>query len=186
VDPALRAELDALPDPHAELARVDPQLAARLHPNDRLRIVRGLEVHRQTGQRLSALQDAHAAAPDRLQAEAVWLDHPDTAAHDLRIAERVRAMLEHGYVDEVRGLLDRGLSRAHKPMQSLGYRHLCDHLLDGLDLDEAARRTVRDTRRFARKQRTWRRALGFRAATPGDVDRAATRAFDPRSADRDT
>ncbi|MBW1881798.1 MAG: tRNA (adenosine(37)-N6)-dimethylallyltransferase MiaA, partial [Deltaproteobacteria bacterium] len=49
VDPDLRAEIETLEDPHAELARVDPALAARLHPNDRVRVVRGLEVHRATG-----------------------------------------------------------------------------------------------------------------------------------------
>ena len=48
-------------------------------------------------------------------------------------------------------------------MQSLGYRHLCAHVEQGLDLDEAVRLTQRDTRRFARKQRTWRRALGLEA-----------------------
>lgn len=177
VDPALRAELEALPDPHAALAAVDPALAARLHPSDRVRVIRGLEVHRQTGLRLSALQEAHAAGPDRREAVGLWLDRDDL---DERIDARVGAMVERGYVDEVRALLDRGYARTLKPMQSLGYRHLCDHLLDGLPLDEALRRTRRDTRRFARKQRTWMRQLGFPRLAPPDLDevlRAAGRAF---------
>lgn len=177
-DPELRRELDALADPHAELARVDPALAARLHPNDRVRIVRGLEVFRLTGRRLSALHDAHAAAPTPLDADGVWLDHPDVAAHDARIAARTDRMIADGYVDEVRGLLAAGYPRTLKPMSSLGYRHLCDHLLDGLALDEAVRRTVRDTRRFARKQRTWRNTLRLPAANDVDQVRAAAdRAF---------
>ena len=173
VDPALRAELEALPDLHRALSEVDPALAARLHPNDRVRLVRGLEVFRATGQRLSELQDRHAREPDRVPAVGVWLDRDDL---DERIDRRVGAMLAGGYVDEVRRLLDRGYARTLKPMQSLGYRHLCDHVLDGLALDEARRRTIRDTRRFARKQRTWMRTLGF--PRRDDVLAAASEAFD--------
>ncbi len=177
VDPALRAELEALPEPHQALAAVDPALAERLHPHDRVRIVRGLEVFRQTGRRLSALQDEHARAPHRVAHVALWLDRDDLAE---RIDARVHAMIARGYVDEVRGLLDRGYARTLKPLQSLGYRHLCDHVLDGLDLDEAARRTQRDTRRLARKQRTWMRGLGFPEVRADDVSAivaAARRAF---------
>jgi tRNA dimethylallyltransferase len=161
VDPALRAELEALTDPHPALAAVDPALAARLHPNDHLRIVRGLEVFRQTGLRLSELHAAHGARTPRFPFVAVHLDRDDLFP---RIEARVDRMMAAGYLDEVRGLLERGYARTLKPMTSLGYRHLADHLLDGLPLDEAVRRTVRDTRQFARKQRTWLRSLGWPAA----------------------
>ena len=180
IDPALRAELEAITDLHPVLAAVDPVLAARLHPNDRVRIIRGIEVHRQTGQRLSALQATHAKAPDRLAVTAVWLDRDDL---DARIDARVLEMVQDGYVSEVQTLLDRGYGPDLKPMQSLGYRHLCAHVLTGLDLDEAVRRTQRDTRRFARKQRTWQRSLGWERATepPTEAARlAATIAFDRR------
>lgn len=64
-------------------------------------------------------------------------------------------------------------------MQSLGYRHLCDHLLDALPLAEAARRTARDTRRFARKQRNWMRVLGFpRVTDDGQLEAALAAAAD--------
>lgn len=158
VDPALRAELEALADPHTALAAVDPALAARLHPNDRLRVVRGLEVHRQTGRRLSELQAEHAAAPDRVELLGIALDRPDL---DARIDARARAMFDAGYVEEVERLLARGVPRDAKPMRSLGYRHVADHVVDGLPLDEALARTQRDTRRFARKQRTWLNTLRF-------------------------
>ncbi len=158
VDAALRAELELLADPHAELARVDPALAARLHPRDRVRVVRGLEVYRQTGQRLSALQLAHAVAPDRVPARGLWLDRADLRA---RIDRRLGQMMEAGYLEEVRGLLAAGVPRAARPMQSLGYRHLADHLVDGVGLDEALRKTSRDTWQLARKQRNWMRSLGF-------------------------
>lgn len=176
VDPALRAELEALPDLHRRLEAVDPVLAARLHPNDRVRLVRGLEVHHATGRPLSALQEEHARAPDRVRAVGLWLDRTDL---DDRIDRRVERMIEDGYADEVRRLLDAGYHRGLKPMQSLGYRHLCDHLLDALPLAEAARRTARDTRRFARKQRNWMRVLGFpRVTDDGQLEAALAAAAD--------
>jgi tRNA dimethylallyltransferase len=178
VDPDLRARLSELDDPYEALAAVDPALARRLDPNDRVRIVRGLEVHAQTGRPLSDLQRDHAAAPDRVEAVERWLDRPDL---DTRIDARVVEMRERGLAAEVRALLDQGFGRDLKPMRSLGYRHLCDHWLDGLDLDEGLRRTARDTRRLARKQRTWMRGLGFSppdASDPVDVAlRAAEAAF---------
>jgi tRNA dimethylallyltransferase len=181
VDRALRTELEALADPHGELARVDPALAARLHPHDTKRIVRGLEVFRASGRRLSELQDAHGQEPDRVPTVGLWLDVPDL---DERLDARVLSMIDRGYVAEVEGLLARGYARTLKPMQSLGYRHLCDHLLDALPLDEAIRRTQRDTRRFARKQRTWMRGLGYRPTTSVDeVLRAANEVLDTSTAE---
>lgn len=169
VDPALRAELALLADPHAALHQVDPELAARLHPNDLVRVVRGLEVFRQTGQRLSALQAEHAAAPDRVELVGLCLDRPDL---DRRIDARCVDMFAQGYVEEVRGLLERGFDRTLKPMRSLGYRHVCDVVLDGLSLDEALLRTQRDTRRFARKQRTWMNTLQFPVVWAEHLDAA--------------
>jgi len=150
VDASLRERLESLEEPHAELVRVDPVLAERLHPNDRVRIVRGLEVFYLTGERLSDLHAAHATEV-RHSARVLWLDRPDLRE---RIDARVDAMMAAGYLDEVRGLLEAGVDRALKPMQSLGYRHLADHLLGEIALDEAIWRTKRDTWRFARKQRT--------------------------------
>ncbi len=182
VDPTLRAELEADPDLHARLVEADPVLASRLHPNDRVRLVRGMEVWLQAGERLSDLQSAHAAAPDRLDAVGLFLDRDDL---DDRIDRRVHAMMDAGYVDEVRGLLDAGYRRDLKPMLSLGYRHLAAHLLDGLDLAEAVRRTQRDTRRFARKQRTWHNTLGHPVVRQDSVAAAraaASDAFGPPTA----
>lgn len=163
VDPDLRQHLEGMPDAWARLREVDPVLAARLHPNDRIRVIRGLEVWHQTGRRLSELQAEHAAQPDRHTSVGLWLDRDDL---DERIDARVLQMMDAGYLEEVQGLLESGVTRELKPMRSLGYRHLCDHLLDGLPLDEAIRRTQRDTRHFARKQRNWMRQLGFERVLP--------------------
>jgi tRNA dimethylallyltransferase len=149
---------------------VDPVLAARLHPNDHVRIVRGLEVFHLMGVPLSSLHAAAAPAPRAL--EVVWVDHE---ALDTRIDARVHAMLDAGYLSEVRGLLDRGVPPTCKSMQSLGYRALAAHLAGACSLEEAVAATQQATRRFARKQRTHLRALGFQPG--GDVDEAAARAF---------
>jgi len=116
-----------------------------------VRIVRGLEVHALTGTPLSAL---HAGDEPRVRVphRALWLDRDDLRA---RIDLRVERMMARGYLAEVAGLLGAGWDRRLKPLQSLGYRHLADHLLDGLPLDEAVWRTRRDTWRFAKKQRGW-------------------------------
>jgi len=173
VDPALRSEVEAIEDLHGELARVDPDLAERLHPNDRVRLVRGVEVFRAGGRRLSELQRAHSEAPDRVEAVGLWLDREGL---DDRIDARVEQMMALGYVEEVRGVLDAGFDRGLKPLQSLGYRHLCAHLLDGLALEEAVRCTKRDTRRFARKQRTWQNTLRFEPVGAAEVDEVLRRA----------
>ncbi|MCP4804910.1 MAG: tRNA (adenosine(37)-N6)-dimethylallyltransferase MiaA [Proteobacteria bacterium] len=177
-DPALRAELERIDDPHTLLQQVDPILAQRLHPNDRVRVIRGLEVHRQTGRRLSDLHAEHDKASPRHEAVRLVLDREDTKE---RIDQRVLQMMEAGYLDEVRGLLAAGVTSDLKPMRSLGYRWLAEHLEVDLPLDEAVRRTQRDTRTLARKQRTMIRSIGgFEAVAGGDVDavlRAAERAF---------
>lgn len=164
VDPLLRQRLEALEEPHQRLAEVDPALAKRLHPNDRVRVVRGLEVFEATGRRLSELQAAHAAEPDRVHAVGLWLDRPDLRE---RLDRRLTVMVEHGYLEEVQALLDAGYSRELKPMLSLGYRHLSDHLHGDIPLTAALARTSRDTWNFARKQRNWMRQLAFPQISEG-------------------
>lgn len=171
-DATLRARFEALDDPHTALAAVDPVLAARLHPHDRVRVVRGLEVHALTGKPLSAM---HAEDPrTRRPAEVVWID---AEGLNERIDRRVVAMMNAGYLDEVDALLAAGWSRSLKPMMSLGYRHLAAHRLDGLGLEEAVRLIQRDTRHFAKKQRGFLRSLDL--APGGDPWAAALRAFGP-------
>lgn len=170
VDPALRAALEAEPEPHRRLAEVDPELAARLHPNDRVRVVRGLEVYALTGRPLSALHREHTKA--RRPSEVVWVD---VEGLEERLDRRVDAMMAAGYLEEVRGLLDAGWAPTLKPMLSLGYKHLASHLLQGVPLDEAVEATKRATRQLARKQRMWLRGQGLHPAE--DPFAAAARAF---------
>ena len=173
-DPAVRAELEQLEDPHARLAEVDPVMAARLHPNDRVRVVRALEVIALSGEKMSVLQAAPPRRPP-LDAEVVWLDRPDGLRE--RIAERLRRMVAAGCVEETAALLEAGWGADLKPMKSFAYRHFTAHVQGELSREEAWRRTERDTWRLARKQRSWARQMGWAAAGPEAVLPAAERAF---------
>lgn len=159
-DAALRQEIAAelrdrgLAALHAELQTVDPVLARRIHPNDRQRIVRAIEVFRATGEPLSRRQNRHMFEESRYPAFKFFLYREREELYE-RIDRRARRMVETGFVDEVRRLLAMGYGPELKPMQSLGYRQMTDHLLGKIDLEEAIRRMQRDTRRYAKRQITW-------------------------------
>jgi tRNA dimethylallyltransferase len=159
-DPAVRAELEAREAAegagtlHAALQRVDPPTAARLHPADLVRIVRGLEVYRLTGRPLSEHQAAHGFAVPRHRA-VIWGLDPGREVLDRRIDARVDQMLAQGFVDEVAGLLARGYPRGSPGLMCPGYRELAAHLAGELPLDEAVALIRRGHRRYARRQRTW-------------------------------
>jgi tRNA dimethylallyltransferase len=185
-DPELRARLEARaraegsPALHAELARVDPLAAARVHRNDAKRVVRALEVQLQTGRALSDWQTqwgSPAARPRRL----VGLDLP-VPVLDRRIAERTRAMLAAGWPEEaarIRATCGFGPTAA----QALGYAEALE-LHDGrIGFDEAAARIALRTRQFARRQRTWYRKfpditwLRAENRAPADLVEEALRAL---------
>lgn len=172
-DSALRAELEALPDPYARLTEVDPEIAHRLHPNDRVRIIRALEVYTLTGSPMSEVQRRPPRRPP-IDAEVVWLDRDGLRA---RIDLRLASMMASGYREEVEGLLVAGWGRDLKPMRSFAYRHIVANILDNLDLEEAIRLTARDTWRLARKQRSWARSMGWSPGTDDAIPQAAERAF---------
>lgn len=175
-DPDLRRELDeraaregtaAL---HAELARVDPQAAARIHPNDPQRIQRALEVFRLTGQPISELQASQRVPlADRNVVEVVLSPARRAVLHQ-RIEARFHAMMTAGFLEEVRDLRARGDLDAHTPsMRAVGYRQLWAHLDGAYGLEEAVRRGIVATRRLAKRQLTWLRALpGARWVEPTD------------------
>jgi len=161
-DPAVRARLEALPDLHERLQRLDPDSADRLHPNDQVRLVRALEVFELTGETLTAHHRRAGAAA--LAPGLTWLDRDDLRA---RIDARITQMLAHGYLDEVAWAVEQAGDRELRPLRSFSYRHLVAHVRGELDRDEALRRTARDTWRFARKQRTFARGRGW---APADLD----------------
>lgn len=142
---------------HERLGEVDAALADKIHPNDIVRVSRGLEVFEQTGRRLSELQREHAFKTPNVEALKVALHRPRPELY-ARIASRVEIMLEAGFVEEVRGLRDLGFGRDLKPMQSLGYAQLMAHLAGELTAQEAEEAIVRETKRYARRQLNWLRS----------------------------
>lgn len=160
-DPDLRASLaeqagrEGVPALHARLAEVDPDSAARIHPNDLRRIIRALEVYHQTGQPLSSLQQAEPRDPASVLMIGLTMERP---ALYRRIEERVDQQLRDGLVEEVRGLLDRGYAPGVGPMVGLGYREMSLYLRGEATLEEATALLKRNTRRYAKRQFTWFRA----------------------------
>jgi tRNA dimethylallyltransferase len=161
-DPALRARLEeeaarlGRPALHARLAALDPAAAARIRPNDLVRIVRALEIA--AGGRLpSDLHAAHAFREDRYDAALVALDPPRAELH-VRIDARVREMFEGGLLDEARALLARFAGGALPARLPLAYPEAVAVVRGELELEEAIRRVQVAHRRYARRQIVWLRA----------------------------
>jgi tRNA dimethylallyltransferase len=161
-DAALRARIDARarllgwPALHAELAAADPDAAARIRPADGQRIQRALEVIELTGERLSVLQRLAEPPPVRLAAFAVVPE--DRVELYRRIDERFLAMMDEGFLDEVRALRERGDLHADLPsVRSVGYRQLWAYVAGECGLDEAIAAGQRATRNLAKRQLTWLR-----------------------------
>jgi tRNA dimethylallyltransferase len=147
---------------HTRLARIDPEAAQRIHPNDPQRIQRALEVHALAGRPLSALI-RDAAALDALPFRLLKLVRApaDRACLRERIGERFRAMLERGLVDEVARLRARGDLSADMPsMRAVGYRQVWSHLDGALGYDEMCDKGIVASRQLAKRQLTWLRAEG--------------------------
>ncbi|MFT7723922.1 MAG: tRNA (adenosine(37)-N6)-dimethylallyltransferase MiaA [Roseateles sp.] len=166
-DAALRAALDAeaaergWPALHAELARLDPETAARLAPHDSQRIQRALEVIRISGQTMSALHAATRKDGDMKGVD--WplfsLEPTDRAWLHERLARRFDAMLAGGLVDEVRALRARGdLSLQLPSMRCVGYRQVWE-ALDADDFHDLRERGIAATRQLAKRQVTWLRGM---------------------------
>jgi tRNA dimethylallyltransferase len=164
-DPALRMvlqqELSArgLADLHAELARIDPLAASRIHPNDPQRTLRALEVFRQSGQPMSSQQqawrDIKSVDPTILRIAL----YPDRAWLHERIARRFEQMLAMGFLNEAHALMQRpGLTLDHPAMRAVGYRQAWQHLSGEFDLSELKLRAVAATRQLAKRQITWIRS----------------------------
>ncbi|BDV43013.1 tRNA dimethylallyltransferase [Geotalea uraniireducens] len=157
---ALRQELEERFDREGgelllrELALADPATAERLHPNDRVRIVRALEVFLLTGRPFSTFHEEHRFAEEPYECLNLGL-MVDREVLYRRVEERVEAMLAAGLVNEVRRLLAAGYSPELKALRSIGYKEVCAALAGEYPWEEAVRLIKRDTRRYAKRQLTW-------------------------------
>lgn len=147
---------------HVALGERDPESAARLRPNDRLRVQRALEVFAATGQPIGAFHGRRRPGPlDRAPTIRVFLA-PERSDLRSRIDTRFRAMVEQGALEEARALGLRGLDPMLPVMRAHGVPGLLAHLRGELSLEEAILRGQADTRRYAKRQFTW-----FRHQMPG-------------------
>ncbi len=173
-DPVLRARIEADADRegasalHERLREMDPAAASRVHPRNLRRLVRYLEAALLTGG-VSAKWGRISAVP----AAKIGLAAP-RAVLIRAIEDRVRRMVADGVLDETRALISRGLDPALPSMTGHGYVHWAAHLRDERTLDEAIALTVRDTRRYSRRQMTWfRRDTSIRWVDPTTEDPVA-------------
>lgn len=161
-DPFLReqlrqqAESSGLAALHEELQRVDPVSAARIHPNDERRILRALEVFLQSGQPISTLQTQWEAEKPARDVVRIGLRR-EKQSQSGRINRRVKRMIEMGLVDEVRTLLDEPAGLSDVAGKAVGYAEFFPYFEGLCSLDDAIERVKINTRRLAKKQRTWQR-----------------------------
>ena len=162
-DPGLRAALSEEYDSIGgeemlrRLSERDPETAARLHPNDKKRIVRATEVLMSTGDTITRHDELSRQLPPRYRAFKVALSFADRADLYARIDARVDAMLAAGLEDEVRTLLASGLTAEHTAMQAIGYKELCGYINGVCSLDDAVDTIKRESRRYAKRQLSWLR-----------------------------
>jgi tRNA dimethylallyltransferase len=164
--PALRREIEdqaaheGWPALHRELARVDPQSAARIEPNDSQRIQRALEVHRHSGRTLTQWHALETDSPLPFEALKLALEPSERSALHRRIEERFRAMLDAGLLAELEGLRARyDLAAGMPSMRAVGYRQAWEVLEGARPLATLEARGAAATRQLAKRQLTWQRAM---------------------------
>lgn len=151
-----RARREGLCALHATLAEIDPQAADRIHPNDEKRIVRALEVYHTTGRAITDLQRQWDRGPRRYDCLMIGLQRQRDDLHR-RINVRAKRMIELGLRDEVASLLAEPGGLSPQAAAAVGYAEMIEHLRGRCSLEDALERIKINTRRLARKQRTWQR-----------------------------
>ncbi|MCJ7772615.1 MAG: tRNA (adenosine(37)-N6)-dimethylallyltransferase MiaA [Desulfobacterales bacterium] len=159
-DPAIRdrlrkeAEISGTRFLYERLCTSDPDTAETVHPNDTYRIIRALEVYELTGTGISAYRSQHGFSDNPFRVLKLGLEMKRETLYE-RINQRVDMMMEAGFVEEVRGLLNKGYNADLKSMQSIGYRHMAGFIKGEISWEEAIQIMKRDTRRYAKRQFTW-------------------------------
>lgn len=163
-DPAVRTALEAeaagkgLDTLFRRLEAIDPDYAKKVRSRDRVRIVRALEVHITTGRPISEhFRETRSPVIGRTVVLLGLKLERETLCR--RIDERVERMFARGLVDEVRGLLERGVPETAPPFKALGYNHVLRHIRGEISLEEAVALTQTDTRQYAKRQMTWFRKM---------------------------
>ena len=138
-----------------KLRGIDPDAAAKLHTADRKRIIRALEVYYETGKTITEHNRMTQQIPPKYRP--VWFGLEDEDRSDLyaRIDRRVDRMLQDGLLEEIRGLLNAGVSEKCTAMQAIGYKEFIPVLRDDLSVEVAAAQVKQASRHYAKRQLTW-------------------------------
>lgn len=139
------------------LKTFDPERAEKLHPSDRRRIIRAIEVYKLTGMTITEHDEQTKLIPPRYAAAKIVLDFKDRQRLYERIDKRVDEMMSAGLTDEVRRLLASGVGDNSTAMQAIGYKEPAAYLRGEISLDEATELIKRESRRYAKRQLTWLR-----------------------------
>ena len=160
-DPVIRQKLEPLAEikeelykMHDELKRIDPITASRIHPNDKYRIVRALEVYYISGKNMSFYRDAHSENKKNINSLMIVLN-PDKEELIRNIRKRTEDMIKAGLVDEVKKLISMGFDPKLKPFKSIGYLQAVEFINDSISLEEAKDDIIKQTAALAKRQLTW-------------------------------
>jgi len=162
-DPDLREDLineckeKGTPFLHQRLKGLDPEAAGKIHPNDKTRVIRALEVIRLTDKRLSSIIMEHGFNERPFRVLKICLNVERDQLYE-RINSRCDRMIVSGLLDETQALLAKGYSSEIRSMKSLGYRHAISYLKDEWTAEDMINNLKQDTRRYAKRQLTWLRA----------------------------
>lgn len=158
-DPEYRSELQKAAEEHGNeyvhdmLKKVDQKSAEAVHPNNLKRVIRALEIYKTTGKTKTEL-DRESVRESLYNAEIYGLNRPREELYE-RINKRVDIMLENGLLDEVKNLLEMGISRDATSMQAIGYKELVEYFEGRCTLDAAIDKIKQESRRYAKRQLTW-------------------------------
>ena len=139
------------------LRACDPERAGKLHPNDRKRIVRALEIFELTGRTITSFDEASRASPPRYASCTLALNFEDRALLYERINMRVDRMFAQGLIREVEELLETGVTEKDTAMQAIGYKEVAAALRGACSMEEAAEQIRQSSRRYAKRQLSWLR-----------------------------
>lgn len=165
-------EQEPIEQVYERLRQVDPDSANRLHLSDKKRIIRAMEVFLETGETITAHNLKTQALPPRYNP--VWFGLEDENRADLyeRIDRRVVAMVESGLLEEIKGLLDRGIPEKSTAMQAIGYKEFLQVLNGQAAVEEAVALVQQSSRKYAKRQLTWFRrntAMHWLRRAPGQT-----------------
>jgi tRNA dimethylallyltransferase len=159
-DQEIRRELEreiadrGLAPVYQRLVQIDPSVTSTIHPNDRQRIIRALEVYRSTGRPLSEWQREHSFQENPFEVFKIGLLRERAELYDL-INRRSEGMIEEGLLDEVHGLIAHGYGLDLKPLRSVGYRQMGEVIQGTKELSQALEEMKQETRHLAKRQLTW-------------------------------